>query len=242
MNAIRDRLTAHLAQENPGDRPATDSHLTPAKQRIFVTALAITGSIQKASEEAGMSRRAAYDLRMRRGGLAFKTGWDAAILVARAHIVDGLMERCLEGQTDVIANDGLKVTRHKHDNRLSMSMLARLDRMAGHTAVEDGLDAMLAQHAAQDFEAFLDLIGAGGNANKVYDFAAARTGQKIPGQKVAGMRHPEQCEVTLDESGQETLHMGNRAMRRLAKAADRRNQKHGSGNPVGLASACASGP
>ena len=62
----------------------TDYHWSPANQRAFLEALAETGSIDLACKEAGMSRRAAYNLRGRRDGAAFKIGWDAAVLQANA--------------------------------------------------------------------------------------------------------------------------------------------------------------
>lgn len=52
--------------------------------------------------------------------------------------------------------DAGEITRHRHDNRLAMSMLSRLDRMAD--SPPEGSDAALARVVAQDFAAYLDLI------------------------------------------------------------------------------------
>ena len=49
-----------------------------------------------------------------------------------------------------------EIRRHRHDNRLAMSMLARLDRMADAPA--EGSDAALARIVAQDFTAYCDMI------------------------------------------------------------------------------------
>ncbi len=52
--------------------------------------------------------------------------------------------------------DAHEITRHRHDNRLAMSMLARLDRMAD--SPPQGSDAALARVVAQDFAAYLDML------------------------------------------------------------------------------------
>src|SRR3546814_11453868 len=74
----------------------------------------------------------AYALRLRRDGAAVRLGWDAAILIARARLADDLLARALTGHEEVIRKDmdAGEITRHRHDNRLAMSMLSRLDRMA----------------------------------------------------------------------------------------------------------------
>lgn len=131
---------------------------TPALQRRFVETLAATGIIQLACEAVRISGRSAYNLRIHRDGAAFRLGWDAAVLIARGRLVDELMTRSIAGQTETIRRDeeSGESTRHRHDNRLAMSMLARLDRMADSPA--DGTDAALARVVAQDFAAYLDLL------------------------------------------------------------------------------------
>jgi hypothetical protein len=75
---------------------------TYPKQRQFLEALAETGSVVIAAEDCRISARSAYNLRNRRDGMAFHLGWDAAILVARGRLVDDLMHRAIEGQTDTL--------------------------------------------------------------------------------------------------------------------------------------------
>ncbi|BBD98140.1 hypothetical protein SAMIE_1016410 [Sphingobium amiense] len=131
---------------------------SPARQRLFVETLAATGIVRTACEAAQISERAAYALRIRADGAAFRIGWDAAILIARARLADTLLARALLGQEEVVTRDedGTEIRRHRHDNRLAMSMLARLDRMADAPA--EGTDAALARIVAQDFAAFCDLL------------------------------------------------------------------------------------
>ena len=131
---------------------------SPQRQRLFVETLAATGIVRAACEAVQISERAAYALRLRRDGTAFRLGWDAAILIARARLADTLLARAIEGQEEVITRDedGTEMRRHRHDNRLAMSMLSRLDRMADSPA--EGSDAALARIVAQDFTAYCDLL------------------------------------------------------------------------------------
>ncbi|GFZ82242.1 MULTISPECIES: hypothetical protein [Sphingobium] len=131
---------------------------SPARQRAFLETLAATGIILSACEAARISPRSAYALRIRRDGAAFRLGWDAAILIARARLADDLLARALTGHEEVIRKDmdAGEITRHRHDNRLAMSMLSCLDRMAD--SPPQGSDAALARVVAQDFAAYLDML------------------------------------------------------------------------------------
>ncbi|MCP1468671.1 hypothetical protein J3E64_000338 [Sphingobium sp. OAS761] len=141
----------------PADQVRADGW-SPARQRLFLETLAATGVITTACDAAHISPRSAYALRIRRDGAAFRLGWDAAILIARARLADELLARALTGHEEVIRKDADagEITRHRHDNRLAMSMLSRLDRMAD--TPPEGSDAALARVVAQDFAAYLDLI------------------------------------------------------------------------------------
>ena len=77
----------------------------PARQRIFLETLAATGVVRAACEAVELSPRSAYNLRIRADGAAFRLGWDAAILIARARLADDLLARAIEGQQDVITRD-----------------------------------------------------------------------------------------------------------------------------------------
>jgi hypothetical protein len=121
---------------------------SPTRQRQFLETLAATGVIATACDAVNISSRAAYTLRIRRDGAAFRLGWDAAILIARARLADDLLARALTGSEEVIRKDAEagEITRHRHDNRLAMSMLARLDRMADNPP--QGSDAALSPGAS----------------------------------------------------------------------------------------------
>jgi hypothetical protein len=151
---------------------------TAARQRLFLEALSQEGSVAKACGEVGLSRRAAYDLRWRNAGAAFNLGWAAATLIARARLADDLLERALDGQRFVTVRDRsdhhvITTTLDRHDNRLGMSLLSRLDKRAD-ADLGCGSDAALARLIAQDWEAFLDLIETGGGAAAAALFLDAR--------------------------------------------------------------------
>jgi hypothetical protein len=187
-----------------------DYRWTPATQVSFLTAFAETGSVRQACEAAGKSRRAAYNLRFRRDGAAFRLGWDAAVLIARATLYDTLMDRVLDGSEDVTMRDPDTniTTRLRKDSRLGMALLTRLDRMA---SADNGDTAPLTDHTmarliSQDFEAFLSLIARGGEGAEAGLFLAARL-ELTPHR--AGSIHENQCELgnffcdDEDDSGDE---------------------------------------
>lgn len=136
--------------------PQTPHVWTPEARVAFLEALAASGQVREAALAANMSHTAAYHLRHRADGFAFRLGWDAARLIARTSLEDRLMDRAIAGQEDIIEWDEDRRTRSRrhHDNRLALSILGRLDRFAES---EHGLHRP-AQRIAQDWEAFLALV------------------------------------------------------------------------------------
>lgn len=64
---------------DPAQLPAPASyHWTPALQRQFLEHVADTGSVRIAADRVGMSPSAAYQLKQRPEGAAFRLGWAAA--------------------------------------------------------------------------------------------------------------------------------------------------------------------
>ncbi len=139
-------------------------HWTPALQRAFLDHLAVTGSVQIAASRVSMSPGAAYQLRHRARGVAFRLGWAAALLVARARLADELLDRAIWGieeyyERGPAEREGYHFhKRRRHDPRLGLAMLARLDR-AVDVRAKAGED-MLAQIIAGDWDAFLALFDA----------------------------------------------------------------------------------
>jgi len=146
---------------NPADIPAPGSyHWTPALQRQFLEHLAETGSVKIACMHIHMSAGAAYQLRQRPEGAAFRIGWGAAILLARQRLADELLDRAIWGYEEmstVMREEGRSfVRRQRSDPRLGLAMLARLDRMV-ETRARAG-EEMLAQVVAGDWPGFLSLF------------------------------------------------------------------------------------
>ncbi|VXC97574.1 hypothetical protein [Sphingomonas sp. 8AM] len=147
-------------------------------QRAFLEAIAEGHGVDAACACVGLSATSAYAFRRTAKGAAFALGWRAASLVAREVVAETLMVRALDGQTDTYTRaDGSVVTRHRHDNRLAMSLLARLDRQV--EAAPD-TDVKAARLVAQEFDAYLDLVAGGGGAARAGLFLAQRSGALDP--------------------------------------------------------------
>ncbi|HEX8483096.1 MAG TPA: hypothetical protein VF650_14460 [Allosphingosinicella sp.] len=99
---------------------------TPEKKRLFLERFAECGVIVEACEAVGMSAKAVYNLRDR--DPLFAAGLDAACVKARGPLADEAYSRARNGVVERIYKDGIVVAeRHRYDNRLTMSVLARLD-------------------------------------------------------------------------------------------------------------------
>ena len=145
-----------------------------AHQRRFLEAIGEGHGVEAACRCVGLSATSAYAFRRTAKGAAFALGWRAASLVAREAIAETLLVRALEGQVDTyVRADGTSVTRHRHDNRLAMSLLARLDRQV--EAAPDA-DVRAAKLVAQDFPAFLDLVTRDEGPARAGLFLARRAG------------------------------------------------------------------
>lgn len=128
----------------------------PDKQRMFLEGIARGLTVEQACRLVGMSPSSAYAFRQRAAGAAFALGWHAANLRARECLADTLLARAIDGQVETVTRpDGSTVERHRYDNRLAVTMLARLDRQAEDVTAPTHHAARL---VAQDFEAFCDQL------------------------------------------------------------------------------------
>ena len=144
---------------DPLGRAIRHDGLTPARQRAYLVALGHCGVVADACRAAGVGRDSVYDLRNRAGGRAFALAWDAALLIARPRMGDELISRAMNGVVDRIYRNGeLWGERHRHDNRLAMAVLTRLDRQAAGM----GEGAAVARTIAQEWDQFLDIVAEGG--------------------------------------------------------------------------------
>ena len=98
----------------------------------FLHMLATTGNVRRACAMVGVSAQSAYVHKRR--DAAFAHGWDAALLLARDAAEEVLAERALHGVSETIFYRGEAVgSRTRHDARLLLAHLARLDRHAERT-------------------------------------------------------------------------------------------------------------
>ena len=152
-------------QEQGVDAPPIDSFTprnrqrvdgwSPERQRGFLERIAEGATVDEATASVGLSPRAAYSLRRRAAGAAFALGWDAAKLVARPIVAEALFCRAMVGQIERLTKpDGDVIERHRFDNRLAMSLLARLDRHAEESETTNAAARLI----ATEFDAFLDLV------------------------------------------------------------------------------------
>ena len=121
--------------------------------------LAETGRVTLACDYARLTKQSAYALRAR--DPLFAAGWDAACELARAPLADALYEQAMEGVTDTIIRNGEVVAeRHRHDSRLSIAVLHRLDKRCDLARERGDAHLPLLRH----WDEWLALIGKGEEA------------------------------------------------------------------------------
>lgn len=124
---------AHHIAALEGLAEPRDEGWTPFCRKLFLSVLAETGRVTAACDTCRLSKQSAYALRTR--DPIFAVGWDAACELARIPLADALYEQALDGITDTITrDDGHTITRHRHDGRLSIAVLNRLDRRCDRAA------------------------------------------------------------------------------------------------------------
>lgn len=96
------------------------------RQRLFLDALAETGSVHLAASGAGLSARGAYRLRAR--SPAFAAAWDTAEQLAVGRLSALAFDRAIHGRTEQVWENGeLVIEKRLPSDRLLMWLLARLD-------------------------------------------------------------------------------------------------------------------
>jgi len=168
---------AAIAAQSAPDDPASPrvrrirvDGFTGAKQVVFLEGIAEGLTVGEAAARAGISVTAVYNFRNRRAGRAFNIAWEAADRRARRPLADHLRDRAAKGQTDTYRDKEGEIvgTRHRHDNRLAMAMLTRLDKKAEAYREDERLVTVI----AEEFEELLDAIEAGSEAAE--DFIECR--------------------------------------------------------------------
>ena len=97
-----------------------------ARQRLYIEALAETGSVHAAARTAGLSARSAYQLRVR--SPAFSAAWDAAQQLAVGRLSALAFDHAIHGRIDQVYSEGVLVAEKRvPSERLLMWLLSRLD-------------------------------------------------------------------------------------------------------------------
>jgi len=145
---------------------------TPFCRRLFLEVLAETGRVTTACEYARLTKQSAYALRAR--DPLFAAGWDAACELARAPLADALYEQAVDGVTETIRRDGeIVAERHRHDSRLSIAVLHRLDKRCDVARERGDRHVSLLRH----WDEWLALIGKGEEAGALALIETAKHGQ-----------------------------------------------------------------
>ena len=96
------------------------------RQRLFIEALAETGSVHAAARSAGLSARSAYSLRVR--SPAFASAWNTAQQLAVGRLSALAFDRAINGRIEQVYHQGELVgERQIPSEKLLMWLLSRLD-------------------------------------------------------------------------------------------------------------------
>jgi hypothetical protein len=176
---------------------------TGAKQAAFLQCIAAGFTTGEAAARAEISVATVYNFRNRREGRAFNIAWEAADRRSRRPLADRLRDRSLEGQTETLRDkDGALIgTRHRHDNRLAMAILTRLDKKAEAYREDERLVSVV----AEELEELLGVIETGGDAEafveerrpdeRDYEAAERRPEPRRPSEKEQLRRRYEGIEA-----------------------------------------------
>ncbi len=119
---------------------------TPARQREFIDALSLCGSVTAAAGHAGMTAKSAYRLRNRPDASDFAMVWDRAQSAGFSRTRDDAVERAIHGErvpyyyrgrlvgARVRYNDRLAIAVLRHDS-VRLQALARSIKANGSTDV-----------------------------------------------------------------------------------------------------------
>ena len=121
---------------------------TPERKARFLLLLAENGNVRLAARRCGLSRQSAY-VQQRRDPV-FARAWAATAVLARDHAEQVLADRALDGiEEEVWYRGELMGTRRRHDSRLLLAHLGRLDKQA---------EAKGAAEAAEHFDELVALV------------------------------------------------------------------------------------
>lgn len=102
---------------------------TLPRQRQFIKVLALTGSVDQAAGNAGMSVSSAYRLRLHPAMTAFRSAWKAAMGACTSSLREAAFDRAINGTVKPIYENGVIVGREPVLNdQLLMFLLRTYDK------------------------------------------------------------------------------------------------------------------
>ena len=126
-----------------GEKPVPTFSDGADRKARFLERLSLSGNVRSACRAIAITPMTAY--RWRRACKHFASGWEAALVVARAAAEEVLADRALNGVEETVYYHGEEVaTRTRYDTRLLLAHLARLDAKAEDRNIAE---------AAEDFDA-----------------------------------------------------------------------------------------
>ncbi len=146
-----------------GEHYAAQFQFTQERQAAFLRRLADCGEIRAAAKASSVSHQTVY--RHRRACPIFRQACQAARLIARELAEDALATRAMNGVEEQVFYHGEVVAmRRRHDTRLLLAHLGRLDRLGEQedvAAVVGNFDALLEALEAGDEDAALAMVEPG---------------------------------------------------------------------------------
>jgi hypothetical protein len=98
---------------------------TPVRQRDFILALSVMGSVLHAVRAVGKTKQSAYAQRKRPGAESFAAAWDTALQMGYDSVFERAMERAVQGVVEPRYYKGKQVgTRRRYDYRLAFAAIS----------------------------------------------------------------------------------------------------------------------
>ena len=139
-----------LPEFEPVPTVARHDGWSPDRQRRFIAALALLGSVAAACRAVGISSAAAYKLRGRADAAGFGEAWNIALAMGRDRVWERAVDRAVNGYTRPMHARGKVVGyRHSFDSRLAYA-IAYGERLADPYAAFDQAVSRIASSTSED--------------------------------------------------------------------------------------------
>ena len=122
-------------QFTPVVRRRRANPMTAVRQRAFIRALAVTGSVRDSLKAIGATKNSVYLLRDAPGGESFAAAWEKARARGRGRVVDVMYDHAVNGVPERIYKDGVLVAERRVFNTRAQMWIAQ-QHFADRSAVE----------------------------------------------------------------------------------------------------------